>query len=162
MRWVFRANGEVGSKSSCPPSKVCFPLHFEGGNLGVPENLPGCPRPMGGAQKVRAEKVRARFSFPISELFQKTRPTTVFPSISFRPTVEMVLGSGHVCSDWNGVWGRECNGAEISEGGQGIQVNEGLGKEFFRKAFIQGEPQLLSAQAETDCLAQDVALGARD
>ena len=58
--WVRRLQGGVGvlhakgwwSKSSLPPSKVCFPFHFEGGNLECPGVLPEYPVPLGVSEKL--------------------------------------------------------------------------------------------------------------
>ena len=52
---VFHAKG-WGSKSSCPPSKVCLSLGFEERNLGRPGTFAGMSRTFGGVQKVCAKK----------------------------------------------------------------------------------------------------------
>ena len=56
--WVRRPPGGVGvkrsgggSKSSCPPSKVCFPWVSREGTWDVPGILPGCPGPLGVFKK---------------------------------------------------------------------------------------------------------------
>ena len=60
---VFHAKG-WGSKSSCPPSKVCLPWVSNGGIWDIPGFLPGCPGPLAVFEKFVQKKVRAHFSFP--------------------------------------------------------------------------------------------------
>ena len=43
--------GHWGSKSSCPPSKVCLPWVSREGTWDVPGVLPGCPGPRGVFKK---------------------------------------------------------------------------------------------------------------
>ena len=54
--------GVVWSKSSCPPSKVCFPLVSREGTWDVPGIFRGCPGPLG--KKFVQNKI-AHFVFPI-------------------------------------------------------------------------------------------------
>ena len=45
-----------GSKSSCPPSKVCLPWVSRRGIWDVPKILPGCPGPLGVFKKFVQKK----------------------------------------------------------------------------------------------------------
>ena len=63
--WVRRPPGGVGvlhakgwwSKSSCPPSKVCFSLSLEGRNLGCPRNFARMSRTSGGSKSLSKKLV---------------------------------------------------------------------------------------------------------
>ena len=67
--WTWRLPGGVGvfhakawvSKSSFPPSKVCFPWVSREGTWDVPGILPGCPGPR-GCSKSLCKRVCAHFS----------------------------------------------------------------------------------------------------
>ena len=70
--WVRRPPGGVGvfhakgwwPKTSCPPSKLCFPWVSKRGIRDVPGILPGCPGPLAVFKKFVQKKLRAHFSFP--------------------------------------------------------------------------------------------------
>ena len=54
-----------GSKSSCPPSKVCLPWVSKGGTWHITGILPGCPGPLGVFKKfVQQKKFVLIFSAP--------------------------------------------------------------------------------------------------
>ena len=52
---VFHAKG-WGSKTSCPPSKVCLPWVSKRGIWDIPGILPGCPGPLGVFKKFVQKK----------------------------------------------------------------------------------------------------------
>ena len=56
-RWggVFHAKG-WGSKTSCPPSKLCLPWVSKRGIWDIPGMLPGCPGPLGVFKKFVQKK----------------------------------------------------------------------------------------------------------
>ena len=64
MGGIFHAKG-WWPKSSCPPSKVCFPWVSKRGIWDVPGILPGCPGPLGVTKKfVQKKFVRIFRSLP--------------------------------------------------------------------------------------------------
>ena len=57
----------VGVENFVPALETLSSLGFEERNPGCPGNFAGMSRTPGGAQKLRAKKLRAHFSFPKSK-----------------------------------------------------------------------------------------------
>ena len=83
--WVWRLSrwggrlpreGGSGSKSSCPPSKVCLPWVSKGGIWDVPRISPGCPGPL-GVFKTLVQKIKCvHFSASVLDLGARLRGRT--------------------------------------------------------------------------------------
>ena len=89
--WVRRPPGGVGvfhakgwwPKTSCPPSKLCFPWVSKRGIRDVPGILPGCPGPLAVFKKfVQKNFVRIFRSLNVYVPFLAPRPCHLFKTVN--------------------------------------------------------------------------------